>query len=316
MRNLHCIFLVILVSCGFTGVNTLPRMRPLPPPQELVLGGYDDPSSIIPVFDPERPSVYRYGVLHQYPHDPEAFTQGLSALDGSLYEGTGQRRLTDVRQVDLVTGAAYRQTPLVHAKVQELFGSLSVPAGGEYFGEGITLVGNDLVQLTWTSGMGFVYDRKTMTLRKTFSYESEGWGLTYDGNHLIHSDGTPTLQFRNADVDSTDFFRVQKEVRVTCRGALAQSLVGWRNGKHRLCSDGELSFLNELEFVEGYVYANVWQTNYIAVIDPVSGALGAWIDLSGLENPAGHLNGIAYDQGKLFVTGKNWPVLYEIEVIL
>ena len=219
-------------------------------------------------------------VVARYPHDPRAFTQGLAIADGVLYEGTGLYSESSLRRVDLASGSVLQQVGLPP----------------DIFGEGITVVGDRIFQLTWTSHVGYVYDRASFALIGTFGYPTEGWGLTYDGTRLILSDGSATLRFLDPET-------------------LAEV------GQVQVLADGRpVRQLNELEYVDGLVYATVWLTDRIAVIDPSSGQVRAWLDLAGL-NPARQstgadevLNGIAFDaeQRRLFVTGKLWPTLYEI----
>lgn len=223
-----------------------------------------------------------YRVVADFPHDPTAFSQGLVILDGQLYEGTGKKGESTLRKVDLKTGRV------------ELF----VPLDRSYFGEGITILNDRIYQLTWENHLGFVYDLKTLKQLKTFRYSGEGWGLTNDGKHLIMSDGTAMLRFLDPQT-----FEVVKRVRV-------------RN------SQGQVDKLNELEYVKGEILANIWYEDRIARISPDSGEVLGWIDLSNLypsrQRPKEDvLNGIAFDEasGRLFVTGKNWPKLYEIELL-
>lgn len=230
---------------------------------------------------PEVP-VYGYRVCKVFPHDSEAFTQGLAMADGALYEGTGLNGRSSLRRVVLETGAVLRSRVLPR----------------EFFGEGVTVLGNRIFQLTWRSGIGFVYDRNTFALLRTFIYPAEGWGLTTDGTRLIASDGTATLRF--LDPES---LKEQGRLEVVDRS-------------------GPVGGLNELEYVEGSIYANVWQTERIAMIDAQSGRVTGWLDLSGLltveerSRPVDVLNGIAYDSrtGRLYVTGKLWPRLLQIEL--
>jgi glutaminyl-peptide cyclotransferase len=225
-----------------------------------------------------------YQIVHTYPHNPEAFTQGLVYLDGHLYESTGRNGESSIRMVDLPTGRVLQRYDLAE----------------KYFGEGLTDWGSDLVQLTWTNGLGFVYDRFSLALKRTFHYEGEGWGLTHDDRQLILSDGTPVLRF----LDPHSFAETRR--------------ISVRDEKGRLVSN-----LNELEYIRGEIYANVWQTDQIVRVSPRTGKLLGWIDLSGLmdknqlTDPDAVLNGIAYDlQGdRIFVTGKLWPKLFEIKVI-
>ena len=226
--------------------------------------------------------VSRYEIVSTYPHDPAAFTQGLVFLEGGLYEGTGQNGQSAIRKVRLETGEV-----LQNRKLED-----------RYFGEGIAVVGDTIVQLTWQSGVGFVYDRHSFERKSTFSYKGEGWGLAYDGRRLIMSDGTDTLRFLDP--------KTQKEL-----------------GRVRVTDGGKpVEKLNELEVVKGEILANVWMTERIARIDPATGRVTGWIDLRGLLTPseaaaADVLNGIAYDAAgdRLFVTGKLWPKLFQIRVI-
>jgi len=229
--------------------------------------------------------VYTYRVVNVFPHDPSAFTQGLVYLDDVFYEGTGLRGQSTLRRVDPATGQV-----LQGVRLPDL-----------YFGEGIALLGQRLYQLTWQEGTGLIYDKNSFELLDTWSYPGEGWGLTTDGQRLIMSDGSHELRFLDPET-------LAEQGRVAV-----------------LDGDGQpVARLNELEWVDGEVWANVWQTDRIARIDPASGRLLGWIDLAGLlpdEDRAAQrvdvLNGIAYDPatGRLFVTGKWWPKLFEIELI-
>jgi len=228
-----------------------------------------------------RAPVYGYTVVNSYPHDPQAFTQGLIFRDGVLYESTGLNGRSSVRKVRLETG--------------EVLQRYDVDA--RYFAEGMTDWGNQLVQLTYTSQIGFVYDLATFALVRTFTYTGEGWGLTRDRKRLIMSDGTSALRF-------LDPRTLRETGRVTVRDA----------GR-------PIDHLNELEWIKGEVFANVWLTDRIAIIAPESGRVTGWLDLSGIRGPARSgtddvLNGIAYDaaRDRLFVTGKLWPRLYEIRI--
>ena len=229
------------------------------------------------------PPVYGYEVVHVYPHDPRAFSQGLVFADGFLYEGTGQYGQSSLRQVDLESGKVLKYVPLPR----------------EIFGEGIAISGNRIIQLTWQNRIGLIYDKESLKPQSTFRYKGEGWGLTSDGRRLVMSDGTATLRFIDPKT-----FRVVDSVTVRSRGA-------------------PVNELNELEYVEGEVYANVWGSDRIARISPKTGEVLGWIDLGGLLKPTESvsvdavLNGIAYDpQAKrLFVTGKLWPKLFEIRIV-
>ncbi|MCS6845006.1 MAG: glutaminyl-peptide cyclotransferase [Caldilineales bacterium] len=228
--------------------------------------------------------TYTYRVLNRFPHDPRAFTQGLVYLDGVFYESTGLRGQSTVRIVDPPTGQVLQQVALPEP----------------YFGEGIAVLGDRLYQLTWQEGTGFVYDRHTLAPLGTWSYPGEGWGLTTDGNRLIMSDGSHQLRI-------LDPATLQEIERLAVVDAFGQPVVR----------------LNELEHIEGEVWANVWQTDLIARVDLATGRVAGWVDLSGLlppeerTQPVDVLNGIAYDAatGRLFVTGKWWPWVYEIEVV-
>ena len=224
-----------------------------------------------------------YRVVHTYPHDPQAYTQGLLWQDGHLYESTGLEGRSSLRMVDLETG--------------RILQSANVPS--EYFAEGLASWGSTLVQLTWQSHVAFVYDRFSFRLLRTFKCEGEGWGLTQDGKSMILSDGTSTLRF----FDPANFHEV----------------------RHIIVRDHGLQIaqLNELEYVHGQIYANVWHTDRIVRIAPATGQVLGWIDLAGLlpenqrSDPEAVLNGIAYDarHDRLFVTGKLWPKLFEIKIV-
>jgi len=225
---------------------------------------------------------YTYSIVNTYPHDTNAFTEGLFYSDGFLYESTGINGASSLRRVDLTTGDVLQEVMLP----------------SQYFGEGTTTVNNTIIQLTWQSHIGFIYDKTTFALLGNFSYATEGWGLTFDGKQLIMSDGTDNLYF----LDPTTFQRTGQVV----------------------VHDGNTTIvnINELEYINGDVYANIWQTNTIAIINPQTGQVKGWIDLTGLpsennSDPNAVLNGIAYDQNnnRLFVTGKDWPSLYQIELV-
>jgi glutaminyl-peptide cyclotransferase len=240
----------------------------------MVFLGQRSPSADLPLFG--------YQIVHVYPHDPNAFTQGLQYLDGVLYEGTGLLGRSSIRRVALETG-----------KVEQ---KRDVPA--QYFGEGITVWKNVLIELTWQSHVAFVYDRATFEPKRQFSYPGEGWGLTHDGTNLIMSDGTDELRY----LDPVTFVE-KRRLKVTAAGA-------------------PLRDLNEIEFVKGEIFANIWQTDYVARIAPATGKVTAYIDLRRLLSPAERaqtdvLNGIAYDaaRDRLFITGKLWPKLFEIKII-
>ena len=227
--------------------------------------------------------IYGYRVVATYPHDPGAFTQGLVFQEGALYEGTGLRGQSTLRKVDLETGTVLQLLALPDA----------------YFGEGITTFEERIYQLTWQSNIGFIYDKENFERLGTFGYPTEGWGLTHDGERLIMSDGTAKVHFLDPEtLEETAQIEVYDE-------------------------QGPVTRLNELEYVGGEIYANVWQTDWIVRIDPENGRVLGWIDLKGLLSPEDHeqpvdvLNGIAYDaeDDRLFVTGKWWPKLFELELM-
>lgn len=230
----------------------------------------------------EGTELYTYRVAADHPHDPNAFTQGLVLADGTLFEGTGLYGSSSLRRVDLETGTVLQQVDLAP----------------DLFGEGITTYGDRILQLTWQARTGFVYDRGSFAVEREFSYDTEGWGITHDGTRLIMSDGTARLYF----LDPETLER------------LADVSVAW---------EGEpVERLNELEYIDGHVFANVWLTDRIAIIDPSDGSVVSWLDLTGLLSAeeradAGVLNGIGFDPdtGRLLVTGKLWPRLFEIELV-
>lgn len=232
---------------------------------------------------PARPPEYTFKIIHKFPHDPEAFTQGFAYRDGYFYEGTGVNGRSSLRKVRIQTGEVVQKVDLAP----------------QYFGEGVALLGSEIVQLTWQSHLGFVYRVADFHWLRSFSYPEEGWGLTTDGHDFYMSDGTSEIHVLNSSTfDEERSFSVHD-------GATP------------------ITQLNELEFVEGQIFANVWQTDRIARISPRSGEVVGWIDLTGLVNsvprpdPGAVLNGIAYDpQAKrLFVTGKLWPSIFEIRLV-
>jgi glutamine cyclotransferase len=247
-----------LSGCGRSDVPSSPRL---------------DPGALIP--------SYTYDVVHVYPHDRGAFTQGLFYLDGALYESTGLNGESSLRKVDLQTGKVLQQ--------------ISIPA--QYFAEGLALFNDKLFQLTWQNHKCFVYDLATFKQEKEFNYPTEGWGLTTDGQSLILSDGSAQLRFLDPAT-----FEAKRAVVVTARG-------------------NPVGNLNELEYVKGEIFANVWTTFQIVRIDPATGNVVGIIDLTGILPPEDRtgidvLNGIAWDPKgeRLFVTGKHWPKLFEIRL--
>ncbi|HEV2798949.1 MAG TPA: glutaminyl-peptide cyclotransferase [Pyrinomonadaceae bacterium] len=231
----------------------------------------------------EETPTYSYKIKNSWPHDRRAYTQGLIFLDGILWESTGQYGASTLRKVELKTGKVIKQ--------------ISVPRN--YFAEGMTVFHNKVFQLTWQEGKGFIYDPATFQKQGEFSYTGEGWGLTHDGQSLIMSDGTDRIRFLDPNTLQTT-----RTIDVTDRGVPVDQL-------------------NELEYIDGEIYANVYQTDRIARIEPKTGRVLAWIDLTGLlqmkDRNGGEdvLNGIAYDEKdkRLFVTGKLWPKLFEIEIV-
>jgi glutamine cyclotransferase len=237
----------------------------------------------VPTTNSNAVPVYTCRVVNTYPHDRDAFTQGLVYEDGILYEGTGLRGRSTLRKVELETGDVSQ----IH----------KLPP--QFFGEGITIYGNRIIQLTWQSNVGLVYDKYSFRLLQKFNYPTEGWGITHDGKRLIMSDGTSILRF----LDPETFEEIGR-IDVREKG-------------------GTVAGLNELEYVQGEVYANVWPTDRIARIAPETGQVVGWIQVKGLLRAEDRftgvqvLNGIAYDpkNNRLFVTGKFWPRLFEVELI-
>lgn len=237
-----------------------------------------------------QPTNISYQIIKEYPHDTAAFTEGLQYANGKLYESVGNYKTSDLRVVDINTGK-----PLQQKKLED-----------RYFGEGITLLNGKIYQLTYKENTAFVYDAKTLKQEKTFTYnQGEGWGLTNDGSYLIMSTGSSNLFY----IDPNTF----KEVK--------------RVGVYD--QNGPLPAINELEYIKGFVYANQWMTDYIYKIDPASGKVVGKVDLGDLKNKTGIaykgpneergpdvLNGIAYDSAnnKIFITGKNWPKLFEVKL--
>ena len=232
---------------------------------------------------PASAPVYSYKVVNTYPHDRGAFTQGLVYRDGVLYESTGLRGRSSVRRVELESGRVLERRALLPM----------------FFAEGLAVLNDRIYQLTWTAGVGFVYDRESMELVREFRYGIEGWGMTHDGKSLIVSDGSEHLYFWDPET-------LAETARLTVRD----------HGR-------PVENLNELEYIDGEIYANVWMQDRIARISPETGNVLSWIDLTGILPLADRhanvdvLNGIAYDEKKerLFVTGKLWPKLFEIEIV-
>ena len=254
------VFLFLAVSCSHTSKPTAP---PVPPDTTV--------------------TFYTYEIVNKFPHSRDAFTEGLLYDGGFLYEGTGGYGGSSIRKVDLTTGAVLQKRMLPTI----------------YFGEGIVIHQNRIIELTWSSRIGFIYDKATFDSLDLFHYPTEGWGMTTDGTRLIMSDGTSMLRFWNpATLEQVD------SIQVKDRGV-------------------PVTVLNELEYIRGKIYSNVWKTDRVAIISPRTGRVEGWIDLSGLLTdedrilPVDVLNGIAYDSGagRLFVTGKLWPWLFEIKLV-
>ena len=229
------------------------------------------------------PDNYGYRIKNVFPHDPGAYTQGLVYHDGWLYEGTGKRGKSSLRKIKLSTG--------------EIIGTLNLAS--ELFGEGVCILNDQIIQLTWTSKVGFVYDLATFEFIKKINYPTQGWGLSTNGKQLIMSDGSEKIYFLEPD-----YFTEQARIEVYDH-------------------EGEVRNLNELEYINGEIWANVYQTDKIVRIDPETGKVLAWINLGGLLPQKDYrpetevLNGIAYDEmnKRLFVTGKMWPKLFQIELV-
>ena len=263
------------VTCAGDAGNSPARERP---PYPAAVGASAPPSAA-----GEEAAAYTFKVKHAYPHDREAFTQGLAFQDGVLWESTGRYGTSSLRKVDLQTGKVLQK--------------IDMPS--KYFAEGMTILRGRAFQLTWQERKCFVYDAATLKLVGEFGYAGEGWCLTHDGESLIMSDGTNRLRFLDPET-----FAVRRTVSVYEDGA-------------------PLLNLNELEYVRGEIYANVWRSDRVARIDPQTGRVKGWLDLKGLLGEAERtgeedvLNGIAYDAtgDRLFVTGKLWPKLFEIELV-
>ena len=274
------LLLLPFAACGESGGNPALAAPPSDPAPE------GPPTRTPPpVPDTTPPPVFGYRVVHEFPHDPQAFTQGLFFHEGFLYESTGLRGESTLRRVELETGEVLEQRRLLP----------------QFFGEGAALAGDFVYQLTWEAGIGFVYTREPFRLVREFRYAGEGWGLTFDGEHLVMSDGSDSLRFLDPDT-----LRQMRLLNVTAAGE-------------------RLPQLNELEWIDGEIWANIWTENRIARIRPDTGEVTGFVDLTGILSPAFRfrypeidvLNGIAWDRdrGRIFVTGKKWPTLFEIELV-
>lgn len=261
---LYILIAMVMLACACTSLPA--QVNPSPSA---------DPSATAP--------VYTYKIINVFPHDRFAYTQGLAYDGGILYEGTGLNGKSSLRKVDLTSG-----------KVLQIY---QLPS--QYWGEGITIYKGKIIQLTWKSHTGFIYDINNFELLQDFTYPTEGWGITALGDSLVMSDGTASLYFLDPDT-----LKTVKKIEVHDK-------------------QGPLGHINELENVNGKIFANIWGTDMIAIIDPASGNVSGWIDLTGLlatqsaANDAEVLNGIAFDGAsvRLYVTGKLWPSLFEIELI-
>lgn len=296
--NILIWILAVLLSItllGIFGVIIITRLnKPQQPDAPLILTlppeGTDEVVDCVPTdlhTEMSQPQGFSdqmtYEVINEYPHDPQAFTQGLIFLDGVFFESTGLYGESSLRKVDVQTGQVLQQ--------------IDLPS--QYFGEGLTAWEGVLIQLTWQENTGFVYQLEKFSLLKEFSYPTQGWGLTHDGERLIMSDGSDTLFFLDGET-----FEVVDQVVVTDQGQ-------------------EISRINELEYVQGEIFANIWLTDTIIRIDPFNGEVLGRIDLSGIlpdverTSETDVLNGIAYDPetDRLFITGKFWPKVYEINLI-
>jgi len=267
LRSTACVVLVALAGCARrSGAQAPPRDNEAP----------------APAAEPGVAARYTYHVVNAWPHDRQAFTQGLVFLNGRLFESTGLNGESSLREVDLTSGRVLRK--------------VDVPA--QYFAEGLAILGGKAFQLTWQDQRAFVYDRETFRLEKEFSYTGEGWGLTTDGRWLVMSDGSSQIRF----LDPTTF-AVTRSILVTHGGL-------------------PVPRLNELEWIKGEIFANVWQTDVVVRIDPHGGNVTGVIDFTGLLPPQDRdastdvLNGIAYDaaRDRLFVTGKRWPKIFEVRL--
>jgi len=248
----------------------------------FLIAGCSRPAPAPASSTPAAPIYYTYDIVNAWPHDRGAFTEGLVYLNGHLYESTGLNGQSTLREEDLKTGAVLREIKLPN----------------QYFGEGLALLNGHAYQLTWQTQKGFVYDLATFKQEKDFTYTGEGWGLTTDGQSLIMSDGTPQIRFLDPAT-----FAVQRTITVANQGAPVKNV-------------------NELEYIKGEIYANVWQTDYLLRIDPATGRVKGVADFRALLDPADRapdtdvLNGIAYDPtgDRLFVTGKHWPKVFEVRL--
>jgi glutamine cyclotransferase len=293
LRSFHLFLwfctILVMTACSAAAPATPTALPALPSPTPPTATPTPASTAVPSATTATAPQYYGYSVVATYPHDPNAFTQGLLFDGDQLIEGTGLYGESTLRRVELITGEVVQQIALPE----------------QYFGEGVAMIDNRLYQLTWQEGTGFIYDKATFEQLDQFSYTTQGWGLTYDGNQLILSDGSDQLYFLDPAT-----LTVVDQVSVSLFDPADQT----RKGVPRL---------NELEYIDGQVFANVWQTDVLVRIDPKTGNVTGVIDLSGLLPAADRspstdvLNGIAYlpTEQRLFVTGKKWPKLFEIRLV-
>lgn len=296
---------LILAACGSTNaaapatsdITVLPGPTTTQPPVETAEAAPPPPPTTTTVPVGSTPQAATFTVVATLPHDTDAFTQGLIFWADRFVESTGQRGDSDLRVVDPTTGAVVEIRSLDEPALDDVRGDLEIP--DQFFGEGLARVDDRLVQLTWTAGLALVWDLTSLELEGVFTYSGQGWGLCHDGSRLVMSDGTSDLTFRDPET-----FDAIGSVEVTWAGA-------------------PIGSLNELECIDGQIWANIWKDNRILVIDPTTGAVSHVLNVAelipaALDAGTEVLNGIAHDPetGRIWVTGKNWPTLYELAVEL
>jgi glutaminyl-peptide cyclotransferase len=280
LRNIFGILILLIVLWSSFLTSCRISTSPSSPAAIVSLPSFTPSTSTL---SPVPVETYTYSIVHVYPHDTDAFTEGLVFNQGSLFESTGLKGQSSLRQVDLDSGRIIREYNLP----------------GHYFGEGITIYNDTIIQLTYQSHIGFVYDLNNFMFLRDFSYPTEGWGLTQDGHHLIMSDGTSNLTFLDPQT-----FKITGSLPISDNGVSVDKI-------------------NALAYINGEVYANIWLTDKIAIINLLSGKVDGWIDLTGLLQTQKYsgkvdvLNGIAYDSqaDRIFVTGKWWPYLFQIKLV-
>jgi glutamine cyclotransferase len=271
------IFLVLFVIIGFSGCNSF-----LKKPQKKI-PRFENQVSREEILSQKHTPVYTYEIVKAYPHDVRSYTEGLLMDDGFLYESTGLYGKSKVMKIDIDSGKVLKKIRMKPI----------------YFGEGITIKDDDLYHLSYKSNIGFVYDKHTFELKRTFNYPYQGWGMTTDGSHLIMSDGSSALLFFDPETLEQRKYLIVKDI------------------------ESEVGFLNELEYIKGRVFANIWETNLIAIISPEDGRVTAWIDLTGINpNPQKLkypyvLNGIAHLEAEnlILIAGKCWPEIFGIRLV-